>query len=257
MVITIRDKIVQRGRKKMGVSQLCRLIAQHTISDMSDKPIPDNVRWLCESGKHAVYIIELQPELRSILWTDYPHNEWYEEDDAVAGTYTVATPYVILKVPFYKSRILGDVEVFYRNQPLQSIDDELYHTNLHNVKQFYSSKGYLCCDGLTVSPGLDRAEVLGELVNHLWSGEFNLELGQNFENFANSGHDKRLATIDAWQAASLADPKFVLGVKWLHANVTVRDLIEIHFRNQAIGVSPASSSQLGNLILSASYLSAS
>ncbi len=255
MTITITGKTVVMGWEHMPVDKFCQLIADKSaITGMRADPIPDNVRWIAESGDHAVYVVELQPELRTVNWADY-----YDDDDEEheAQKYTIATPYVILRVPFYKNIIKGCVEVFYRNAPLKSIDDELYRTNLRNVCMgdgihYYAS---LCIDGLQTDSSMSRNEVLNELVNHLWSGEFNKELGSEFECM--SHEDKRLSSIERWQKESIKDPKFVLGVKWLPAmntcgtphQATVKDSISLHFKHYTGGTSPASATALGNLML--------
>lgn len=235
MVITIRDQIVEQGKKKMPIDKFCGLVQQHCVSGLRDEPIPDHVRWIVESGRHAVYILELQPELRTVLWVDDP------ECTGDGIPYTIATPYVVLQVPFHENGIYCHVRVFYRNQPLQSIDDELYHTNLHNINSG------LCLDGLKYPAKSSRAEVLGELVNHLWSGEFNRETGNLFELFAQDGNDQRLTSIENWQKASQADPKFVLGVNWFPVQMTVKQCIQSHL--SIFCPQFAISKQLGNLIL--------
>ena len=239
MKIIIEDKEVRRGGKKMQVDQFCRVIAAETVTGMRNEPIPDNVRWVCEKGDRAVYIVELQPELRTILWGGAENS---------GLPYTVATPYVVLKVPFIGNALYYP-SVFYRNEPLQSINDRLYHSNLKNVA--YCGEpliNYLCLDGLRHSTDWKREQTINELVNHLWSGEFNDEMSSH--QFGREGDD-RLQTIQGWQKASKEDPEFVLGVNWKPTTATVKTAIEAFFDQYCSGTVPQGSNQLGSLLLAA------
>lgn len=251
MVITIKNDQVEWGHDKVPLDKFCVLVAQNTVHGLRDTPIPDQVRWIVEQGKYAIYIIELQPELRSVLWKeedgcnclDCVQSRGYEIE---ADIRTIATPYVVLKAFFYKNQLVT-AEVYYRNEPLKSIEDELYLTNLKNMMNQANAPGYMCIDGVNYQIGTPREEVLGILVNHLWSGEFNDELSTTFGEFCSWTKDKRLKSIEDWEAASKADPEFVLGVEWRPAGVTVRKIIENSLKNtQSFG-----QKALGNLVLKA------
>jgi hypothetical protein len=124
------------------------------------------------------------------------------------------------------------VNVFYRNQPLQSLDDKLYLTNLFNI-----GGSSLCISGLQ-NKFRSHSQALSELVNHLWAGEFNRDLDGNFGTWGP-------ASIEEWEELSQADPQFVLKVNWRSSDCTVRSLL-----GPVLSYAPHAN-QLGNLILSA------
>ena len=181
--------------------------------------------------------MEFQPELRTITWDQRP--------------YTVATPYVVMKFPFLGNTIHGSVEVFYRNEPLQSIDDQLCFTNLMNICHLGSTRAHLCISAIQSGfGGLSREKIMSEIVNHLWSGEFNRRHGYD-RSYFKAENDSRLQSMSDWQKFSKEDPEFVLGVKWLPA-ITIRYLTEMHFSNYVGGSAPESTKHIGNLLLKAS-----
>lgn len=252
MEITLEaDKALIGPKKTVPIQQFCRVVADNCVTGMSDKPIPDNVRWIVESGDRAVYIVELQPELHSIecYFGVCPCSECRENGtNGEQGRFTIATPYVILKVPFHKNRLQEYTEVFYRNRPIESLDDELFLTNLPNTANGGGeSHGWMCMDGVKTKTSMTREQVLGVIVNHLWCGEFNNEISSsNFHNFMDC--DKRLSSMAAWQEASLKDPSFVLGVNWESCRHTIGDAIRKHFSSPG----PANVTRLGDLVLKAS-----
>ncbi len=252
MDITIEGAVVRGGKQQMPVDQFCKLIGQHTVTGMSDEPIPDNVRWICEKGEKSVYVIELQPELRPLVWNNSMAGWDYINDEKVyleTGTrHTVATPYVVILIPFRGNKIGGSserpVRVFYRNSPLQSLDDEVLSSNLTNVLPTnYGRKemGCMCLDRLDVHSKMDRAEVVNAVVSHLWGGEFNMEYGRNFSDVSHV--DQRVSSIYMWEEASKQNPDFVLDVAWPKTGLTIRHLMDQEFSHGTVN--------LGNLILAA------
>ncbi len=252
MVITLEDKVVKRGKQQMQVNQFCELIAQNCVTGLRDEPIPDNVRWIVESGHRAVYIVELQPELRQLIWNNHGAHRNYETHEyrEIGTRHTVATPYVVLMIPFLRNKINGSmdrpVRVFYRNEPLTSIDDPVLSSNLNNVLPTgYGTResGCLCLDRLDVNSEMSRAEVVSAVVNHLWGGEFNMEYASNFAYVADLVKDQRISNIHEWEAESKKNPGFVLDVKWPETKITIRTLINQELANNH--------HDLGKLILKA------
>lgn len=259
MDITLKGTHAQVGEKiilgttNIPISKFCQVIAGECVTGMNPEPIPDNVRWVVERGPFAFYVLEFQPELRTVNWGEDGYSvgdggdDWIFEKGQGASPYTVATPYLVMTVPFYHNNLYGSPCVFYRNEPLGSLDDPLCMTNLFNVS------GSACLG----NPNLDyqkmsRHEVLNEIVHTWWSGEFNGHMpGSDWHRFTDHTSDTRLLSIEAWQEASLADPQFVLGVNWLKTNYTLRNMIKSSFHNISGGLAPGTSTQLNNLLLMA------
>jgi hypothetical protein len=82
-------------------------------------PHADNVKWIAKAGNLEVYIVELKPELRRVKWVA-------ESGGGDSEGYVVrklATPYVVLAVPFVAGKLHPQLELFYRTEPLRSLDD--------------------------------------------------------------------------------------------------------------------------------------
>lgn len=232
------------GQTNFPIQDLCRVIADNTINGLHPDPLPDNVRWFCQRGERSIYIFEFEPALHSVLWGA---DGWEDEEGCwcyeheTPTRYTVAMPYVVVTIPFYGNHNL-DPQVHYRNHPLRSLDDPLFRTNLMNVSEGY---GGMCTHPEIDYGRMSRQEILGELLNSIWGGEFNGHLaGSHWHQFLDHTHDPRLMSIETWQAASLKDPKFVLDVKWLGSQYTPRRLI-----HRFLGPDPAVTEQLGGLLL--------
>jgi len=251
MDITIHGTNVHCGKVALGkpttsVSKFCQAIQESRITGMDPEPIPDCVKWICRKGRYEVYILEMKPELRLVSWgaDGYEDDEgdWIYEHNQGSTPYTVATPYVVMAIRVMEGRAYGVPCTFYRNEPLKSLDDTLFQTNLMNV----GVQGYTCVHPEFTSD-MSLAEQLGEIVNAFWSGEFNGHMsGSNWHEYVENGSDYRLHSIEDWQKASLKDPKFVLDVKWMGGTYwTPRKIIE---NNLGVAV-PKTSPYLANQML--------
>ncbi len=256
MDITISGDQVQVGKKwlpgKNGVSNFCRVVANNCLSGMREEPIPDNVRWIVERGEITVYVLELPPELRLLLWgdegrqepdDDYEEGGWEVAIGEATQRYSVATPYVVMVVPFYQNKLHGNIKAHYRNQPLKSLDDPLFKTNLLNIHDL------VCIDPGITGEEKTHEEILRKILDNLWNGEFNGDMrSSDWHNFLEETSDSRLTSIEAWQKASQKDPNFVLDVEWIPYNYTLRQVVMSHFN----AASPCNAKTIGNLMLKAS-----
>jgi hypothetical protein len=234
--IIISGPEVVLEKQRFSVPEFCGLISKHTISGLDEKPIPDNVRWIARSGPYTSYIIELQPELRSIDW--------------LGKRRTVATPYVVLWAMLVGEEYYTHSQLYYRNQPLTSLDDQLYHSNLLNVSY---PTDVLCLGNFSTSGR--PSKMLGDMVDCLWGSPFSKSYEENnldscYTRCRNTeGFDPRVTDITRWAAASKKDPSFVLGVDWLPSSDTPRSLL-----TQYLGA-PGHVSHIGNILLQSKLMS--
>lgn len=215
------------------LAEVWEAIRRNSVVGFDHSPLPkNNLAWKVEAGPLTVCIVELEPALRRLEWID-PKSPLPFGPSAVYQPRRLATPYVVLKVPFMHGRITSQTELFYRNLPLAGLDDELFWCNLLNVSpNSYGCRAWICTQYLMhenpqpgVTPGLHA------LVNHLWGGGFNRSSEHHEGNsaFKKAGQDKidpRVTDVDRWEKESIKDPRFVLNVKWKPAGVTVRKLIQ-------------------------------
>lgn len=215
------------------IGDLIEVIRTNSVRGFDQNPLPkNNLAWKVESGPLTICIVELEPAFRVLEWI-HPDSPLPFGPQAIYTPRRLATPYVVLKVPFMHGTILPQAELFYRNLPLTSLDDELYWSNLLNVSPHsYGCRAWVCtqylrteCPQPGVTPGLHA------LLNHLWGGGFNRssEQHEGSSAFKKAGDDKvdpRVTDVDRWEKESIKDPRFVLKVNWKPVGVTVRQLIQ-------------------------------
>ena len=173
----------------------------------------------------------------------------------------LATPFVVLKVPFRRKRVVPRVELFYRNAPLTSASGpggELHWPNLLNVSpNAHGCVAWLCTqfldrelNGRGIVAGLDA------VCHHLWGGPFNLssevhEAQSAFSKARDEGVDPRVTDVDRWEEESIRDPRFILDVPWRSTGLNVKKLIVAELAANNIAPWPASAAALGNCVLRA------
>ena len=242
----------------VGIDQFSQDIAENTIQGLFPEPMADNEKWRVPCGRASISVVELKPELRWIKWlapdspAPYGSKATYVERE-------LATPYVVLVVPFNNNRVLPRVEAFYRNAPLESPDDpggELYWPNLLNVSpNAYGCTAWFCTQYLkrtSIKPSITAG--LNAVIHHLFGGTFNAsseahEGNSTWSQCVTDKVDPRVTDVERWQDESRKDPNFVLSVKWKPAGVTVRNVVESAMRALRVAPAPDSAEALGNLLL--------
>lgn len=265
-VITITDRHVRLdgSSKQLDVDKFCGLVAQNTISGLVNEPIPDNVKYVVRAGKLEVYIIELKPELRWIKWI--AEGTTGDSGDNRYKSRKLATPYVVMSVTFYGGQLQSQVELFYRNQPLASLDDPLSYCNLLNVsvgEYVAGSSGFktwVCTQYLNTQGLKSHADILSEIISHVFGGGFNRSSDRNegasgFSMYEDhKGADPRTKDVNRWEQESEKNPRFVLDVDWIKADATPRDLIYFRMKQFKAEAAPETSKALGNILLASPLL---
>ncbi len=266
--ITFHDKHVKMDGKKIGVEAFCGLVSKNTVSGMHDDPIPDNVKWVVRSGALTVYILELKPELRMVRWVNEKKGRSIASAKGDENGYEqrkLATPYVVMSVPFTNGQLHSQVELFYRNGPLTSLDDPLFMCNLLNVSMGSRVEGHsgfktwVCTQYLNTGGCKGTTDILNEIVSHVFGGGFNrssdaCEGASGFSTYEASHSDERVRNVDRWEKESEKNPRFVLDVDWIKAKATPRDLIQFRMRQFGMAQAPADAKAIGNIMLASKLL---
>lgn len=178
--------------------------------------IPGTRYYVKTGNMTEVVVVEDRPQMRTILTSE--------------GTFHLAFPYVVYvftiqngHMPAYKSRI------FFRNAPLESIDDQLFlcnltHTNVDPAGGY--GVGAVCMKAVISDEDPLTAKIAANL-NYYWTTRFDWA-GSNgfFKGFEKTkGQDIRISSLEEWQEASKKDPLFILSVSWLDAGTKLRDVI--------------------------------
>lgn len=217
--------------------------------DTGELLLTAGVRAVRSRGAVTVVVIERPPSLHRFNWIAADSRSRFG-----AGTkyreVTLALPYLVLLAVFTMGEggrltlAPGCNECFFRNEPLRSLDDELCYPALLNCSKFRVQEGrplvWICTQYLDRSFDAEcdlNARVRGGIKALL---HCLLETGFNYSSEAHEGSswftesrgiDPRIATVEAWQEASLQDQFFALNVPWLKTGLSLRQVTDRIFKN--------------------------
>ncbi len=189
--------------------------------------LPPGTRLVLARGGSLVVAVEQAPQVRRVEW-----RPGTLKDAAAAGgaegrrTVALATPYVLHLVRFFRESF-EEMRVFYRAAPLLAEGDTVSLPNLWNVQAAESplARCRACLRGRPALEGLALGAQATAAIEFFWAAGFNLDIEDNaFER--GRGLDPRVASLEAWEAATAADPLFVLQVPWAPAGLTIRQAME-------------------------------
>lgn len=256
-------KLPGASSRKLATSDVIGAIQSEGVKGLTEEPLRECVRWRVECNSWLVYILELKPALRWIRWID-PSSPIPFGTEATYRDFRLATPYVILKVPFQQGKVASRCEVFYRNEPIVDLDSELFWCNLLNVSpNAYGCTAWFCTQYLGTQ--LEKAsrrrakprtesQQLDAVLAHLWGGGFNRSSEHHegkscFSKAAEDKLDARVRDVEGWQRASVEDPNFVLKVRWKPTGLTVRKLISSQLASFQLPRDLAETGELINVLL--------
>jgi len=191
-----------------------------------DVILPTGVRIYRPRGSCVGIAVEIPPQARTVRWiaddseADYGAGTRYQER-------FLAFPYVVLLLVLRGGRPSGWQQLYYRRAPLESHDDqELLLPNMSNVARAYEQRAWLCLQHLARTPRSDLATTIRSVVDHVFNAAFNRSADVHEGNSywgAMRGVDSRVASLDAWEAATRENRWFPLEVPWESAGVTASE----------------------------------
>jgi hypothetical protein len=184
--------------------------------------LPPGTRIMKADGSAIVCCVEQPPQVRLIRWSSAGMGKGGEY-----RTYRLAFPYVVSIFLFFQGS-LEEMRVYYRPSPIQATGDPLFFSNLWNV-QADPGKPSACRACLRGRPPDLWEHPLAEQVtltlDYFWSTGFNTDVAGNCFERART-LDGRISSLQAWAAASEADPLFPLRVPWEKLGVTAGAAID-------------------------------
>jgi hypothetical protein len=186
--------------------------------------LPEGTRLFARWRHTAVLVIEEPPRVRRVRWS--------AKTLKTDGSYTehhLAFPFVIYLVGFHQTDF-DTMRIYYRTAPLAGEGDPLSLPNLWNV-QAAESPLARCRACLRGRPeGLDHSvgEQAAALIEFFWATGFNQDIEDNCFDHTKT-RDPRIASLEAWEAATRADPLFPLDVAWEPAGLTLGQALD-HWR---------------------------
>jgi hypothetical protein len=143
----------------------------------------------------------------------------------------------------------GGNELYFRNEPLRSRDDNLCFPALLNISRIKTPKrdrAWICTQYLRWAPDADWTRQLHALLDHTWNGGFNLS-SEDHEGASWYGESKGvhadLHPVEKWEAASKANDAFALGLSWKKSPHTVGELMDIMLEEHHAGLAIAAGRQ--------------
>jgi hypothetical protein len=184
--------------------------------------LPPGTRIVKADGPATVCCIEQPPQVRLVRWSAARMGKGGDY-----RTHRLAFPYVISVLLFFQGGF-EEMRVYYRTAPIQGTGDSLFISNLWNV-QADPGKPSACRACLRGRPlGLAEsplAEQVALVLDFFWSTGFNTDIAGNCFERARV-LDPRVSSLEAWEAASEANPLFPLDVRWEQLDLTVGEVID-------------------------------
>jgi hypothetical protein len=184
--------------------------------------LPAGVRTWIERRDISAVAIELPPQARMVRWLADGSRVRYGHR-AVYKRYFLSFPYIELLLVFRRGTLTGYQQLYYRTASIEQGEDLLL-PNLYNVAEGYGQRCWLCLANLRDVTRLPWPAKINAVVEHVFGAAFN----QSSEVHEGNSYwgamrelDRRLASPEAWQEATRANPRFALDVAWRPAHTTV------------------------------------
>jgi hypothetical protein len=216
---TGEEKANQQPKCRVSVSDLMKECEKNQEETSVKTPVlPSGTIYYAKSGKDELVAIEQKPCVRSIRWSNMDLGSY---DPRFDKKLNLAFPFVILAFHFYGQR-LYEASCYYRNSPVNSLDDELCQSNLQNVS---SGKNTFCLHPLMSMDGSSLIEQIDNLISEIWDGTFTANI--IYSAFRISTQiDSRISTVEAWAKHSEINPSFVLEIPWKKTGMNIRKMKE-------------------------------
>lgn len=191
----------------------CSMSGGRELLENNEGLFPQGTRFCFREGRNAAIVIEQAPQVRSIRVSHRLSGSRNKDRYALAFPYTV---FVVSLENGYFRRL----NVFYRNNPIASLDDELFRANVPNIER--DSSVCLRFPGHAERGIFARAS---EVVGYFWESEFNTDLREWYEMYQE--RESVFSSFDRWEVESRRNPSFMLTVQWVSSQTTLRSVIAV------------------------------
>jgi hypothetical protein len=234
-------------QRKMKLPDLLRKMTD-IVPDTRGAILPDGVKSALPFSGGVILVHQTPPQVYSFQWIS---------DDSSADfgpgteyrTVRLALPYVVVLAVFFVTGRRGGIpvlsgrnECFFSNDPLEAkgLDTPLAYPALLNCSKMDGKGGgpfsWICTQHLSSEEFAEQKTLdaslrqgLTALLRHLLESGFNRS-SENHEGASGFGAsveaeiDPRIASVEAWEAATRDDPLFALEVPWLPSGMTLGEL---------------------------------
>lgn len=241
----VRSTSPEGKERTTSVEELVRIVAglRATACGMV---WPDGVKAALSIPNGIVLVHQTPPRVFSFRWIA-PGSQRPFGPGTTYRTIRIGLPYVVVLAVFERGtrgilELSTRNECFFLNGPLDArgLATELCYPALLNCSKLPDGRttplAWICTQHLDASefagaPDDERSIHLGvrALLRHLLESGFNLssehhEVNSWYGESVAARIDERIATVEAWERATAADPLFVLDVPWLPTGKSVADV---------------------------------
>ncbi len=224
------------GRKmKMPEERLVEMFRSEMELPINGVAIPDGVKFVQWQKPFLCVVHQLPPLVRKVRWIAADSPVPFG-DGAKFKSRRLSMPYAVT-FAIYCARgdhfqLVGNNELYFRNEPLRSKADQLGFPALLNVSRIVSEereRSWICTQYLGDVSKVDWGGQLAHLLNHTWNGSFNLS-SEHHEGASWYGESQDvhadLHPIERWEKASKKNDAFALGIAWKPAPLNVGQIME-------------------------------
>ncbi len=216
---------VLQGRRKLAESRVDQM-AEKLAARRAARPLcgfyPEGVKLWIERRDAVGLVLETPPDARSVRWLSDDSKAPYGPRAKYEDAY-LSFPFGVVILVLRRGSLTGYQQMYYRTAPLAQDDEDLLMTNLYNVAQGYRQRSWVCLANMADVGHLSWAQKIEQVRYHIFSASFN----QSSERHEGNSYwstptsvDPRVASLEAWKAATLEDPLFALKVPWTPAGRT-------------------------------------
>ena len=186
--------------------------------------LPEGVRLYVRWRHTSVLVVEEAPRVRRLHWSAKTL-----KSDGEYTEYHLAFPFVVYLIGFHHDDF-EEMRIYFRAAPLAEEADGLCYPSLWNVQAAESplARCRACLRGRPEGGGRPVGEQATALIEFFWATGFNRDIEDNCFDRARR-RDQRIASLEAWEAASRADPLFPLSVSWEPVGLTLGQAMD-HWR---------------------------
>lgn len=233
LLLEFRDHVVYRSW--LAAQQWCRWENERFVL------FPDYTRLYYRKGKREILVQEYPPQVRLMSFKERLA-KCESADEAMhvsvlteeTFTYSLALPYTVFIFKF-DDGLFQEVCLGFCDRPLKDCNEPVFRPYLSNL----SSDLKVCLGRQVDHTKLIQGNVSQQaayILSHFWQTTYSDEWSKHYWDNKHyfEATDPRLASLDAWQEASIDNPLFVIeDVQWLpHNEPKFGDIILRLFENE-------------------------
>lgn len=229
----------QRMQRPEG--RLLDMLRNEFVPPLGDTALPDGVKLYEWRPPLLLIVHQLPPHVHQVRWIA-------DDSPARFGPGTIyrkvrlSLPYTITFALYAQQGevlfLVGNNELYFRNEPLRSRSDRLGYPALLNVSRIDTPKrerAWICTQYMEWPPDADWTGQLQALLDHTWNGGFNFSSehheGASWYGMSQGVHPD-LHPVERWEQASAANDAFALGVPWKPATLNVGEIADALLEEQ-------------------------